>query len=136
MIGSFTMSQKEIEVILARQLASYLALPVFIVDLEGTLLFYNEPAELILGRRFSETGEMRMSEWSTIFRPTDESGRALSPEELPLVIALQERKPVHGSLWMTGLDGRRRFTECTAFPLVGQAARYLGGLAIFWEPPE
>ena len=37
------MSQKEIEVILARQLASYLALPVFIVDLEGTLLFYNDP---------------------------------------------------------------------------------------------
>src|SRR5206468_1146467 len=33
-------SQQEIEVILTRQLATYLAVPVFIVDPEGTLLFY------------------------------------------------------------------------------------------------
>ena len=130
------MSQKEIEVILARQLVSYLALPVFIVDPQGTLLFYNEPAESVLGRRFEETGEMRISEWSTIFKPTDEHGRPIKPDSLPLVIALSERRPAHGRFWIRGLDGVLRHIEITALPIIGQAERYLGGIAIFWEVGE
>ncbi len=61
------MSQKEIEVILARQLAEYLVMPIFIVNPAGDLLFYNESAEDILGKRYDETGPMPASEWSTIF---------------------------------------------------------------------
>jgi PAS domain-containing protein len=129
------MAQKEIEVILARQLSSYLALPVFIVDPDGLLLFYNDPAEHVLGRRFSETGEMPMAEWARLFRPTDEDGRLMQPEELPLVIAVQDRRPAHGSCYIEGLDGQRRLIEVTAFPLIGQAGRFLGGVAIFWERP-
>ncbi len=127
------MSQKEIEVILARQLADYLAMPIFIADPQGTLLFYNEPAERILGRRFDETGEMAVGEWSTIFRPTDETGKPLLPKSLPLVIALYEHRPAHGQFWIQGLDGVQRHIEVTAFPLIGQAERYLGAIAIFWE---
>jgi len=130
------MSQKEIEVILARQLVSYLALPVFIVDPQGTLLFYNEPAESVLGRRFEETGEMRISEWSTIFKPMDEHGRPIKPDSLPLAIALNERRPAHGRFWIRGLDGVLRHIEVTAVPIIGQAERYLGGIAIFWEVKE
>ena len=55
------MAQYEIEVILLRQLASYLATsrcPSSSLDSRGTLAFYNEPAEIILGKRFDETGEM------------------------------------------------------------------------------
>src|SRR5439155_856752 len=37
--------QKQVEIILMRQLASYLTLPVFVVDPEGNLLYYNPPAE-------------------------------------------------------------------------------------------
>jgi PAS domain-containing protein len=127
------MPQQEIEVILVRQLASYLAMPIFIVDLQGTLVFYNEPAELILGRRFEETGEMPMAEWSTIFTPTDEAGQPMAPEELPLAIALAERRPAHRGLWIQGLDKVRRHLEVTGLPLIGQANRYLGAIAIFWE---
>ena len=61
------MRQREIEVILTRQLASYLALPIFIVDEDGTLIFYNEPAEAILGQRFEETGEMPADEWAQAY---------------------------------------------------------------------
>jgi PAS domain-containing protein len=125
--------QKEIEVILTRQLASYLAMPVFMVDPEGTLLYYNEPAELILGRRFEETGEMPASEWSTIFQPTDDSGAPFPVEDLPLVVALNQRRPDHRTFWIRGLNGKRRHIEATAFPLIGMAGRYLGALAIFWE---
>lgn len=81
------MAQREIEVILARQLSNYLALPVFLADPEGNLIFYNEPAERILGRRFEETGELPASEWSVQFHPTDPEGNPMPPEELPLMRA-------------------------------------------------
>jgi len=57
------MAQQEIEVILIRQLASYLAMPMVIVNPVGTLIFYNEPAEELLAMRFEETGEMPEDEW-------------------------------------------------------------------------
>ena len=130
------MSQQAIEVILARQLADYLVLPVFLVDPDGNLLFYNEPAEVILGLRYAETGPMPAQEWATIFRPTDEAGHPLPPDELPLVIALRELRPAHREFWIRGLgDGVTRRIEVTAFPLIGQAQRHLGALALFWEKP-
>lgn len=68
------MSQKAIELILMRQLASSLAMPIFLVDPSGNLLFYNEPAEQLLGRRYDETGEMSMKEWCALFAPIAEDG--------------------------------------------------------------
>ncbi|HEY3247065.1 MAG TPA: PAS domain-containing protein [bacterium] len=126
------MSQKHIEIILMRQLASYLAVPIFLVDPDGNLLFYNEPAESLLGRTFDEAGEMPMSEWSTIFKQTDERGEPLQPNELPLVQALQSRRPAHRAMRITGLDGVSRRIEVTAFPLEGQGGRVLGAAALFW----
>ena len=125
------MAQYQIEMILLRQVASYLAMPIFIVDPQGTLVFYNEPAENILGKRFEETGEMSREEWWTAFL-TDEQGRRLEPEEVPVMIALNDRRPTHGDLWIQGLDGVRRHIEATAFPLVGQSDRFLGAVALFW----
>jgi PAS domain S-box-containing protein len=129
------MNQQEIEVILARQLADYLALPIFLVDQEGNLLFYNEPAEKILGHRYEETGPMPATEWATVFQPSDEDGRPLSPEQLPLIVALQEARPAHSGFWIRGLDGVLREIEVIAFPLIGQGDRRLGAVAIFWERP-
>lgn len=127
------MPQREIELILTRQLATYLATPIFVVDTRGTLLFYNEPAEAILGCRFDENGEMDAGEWGTIFVPLDEVGVPLASDALPLVIALRENRSVHRTFWIRSLDGVLRFIEVTAFPLIGQAGRKLGAVAIFWE---
>jgi PAS domain-containing protein len=127
------MPQQEIEVILARHLSEYLVMPIFIVNPAGDLIFYNEPAEAILGQSYSETGLMPSSEWSTVFNPVDSQGRPIPPEELPLVIALQERHPAHKTIWIHGLDGVSREIGVTAFPLIGQADRFLGAIAIFWE---
>ncbi len=126
------MSQKQIEIILMRQLASYLVLPIFVVDPDGNLLFYNEPAEGLLGRTFDEAGEMPMREWSTIFKQTDKDGAPLQPDELPLVQALHSRRPAHRVIRITGLDGVSRLIEITAFPLEGQGGRLLGAAALFW----
>lgn len=127
------MPQKPIELILARQLASHLSIPILVVDAEGTLLFYNEPAEGMLGRRFDEAGEMRLDVWSATFLPTDETGGRIPPEGLPLVIAVRERRPVHRVIGITGLDGVRKMIEVTAFPLEGLGGRHLGAVAAFWN---
>jgi len=130
------MPQREIEQILTRQLASHLAMPAFIVDNEGTLIYYNEPAELILGRRFEETFEMPLEEWSTRFLPMDENGDPFPEAELPLVVALQQKRPAYRRFYIEGYDHIRRLIEVTAFPLTGRsgdASRDLGAVAFFWE---
>ncbi|HET6597038.1 MAG TPA: PAS domain-containing protein [Anaerolineales bacterium] len=130
------MSQQEIEVILSRHLAECLAMPIFIVNPGGDLIFYNEPAEAILGQNYTETGMMPAQEWSTIFQPFDAEGNPLSPDDLPLIIALKEHHPAHKVFNIHGKDGVLREIEVTAFPLIGQADRFLGALAIFWESPK
>ena len=125
--------QHEIVLILLKQWASYLATPVFMVDQTGTLLYYNEPAEVLLGTRYDETGEMPLEEWGTVFAPVDRDGAPLLPEKLPLAIAVQHRRPAYGQISITGRDGVRRDLSVTAFPLVGQNDRHPGSVAIFWE---
>ena len=72
-----------IQIILTRQLASYLSVPVFLVDPKGNLLFYNEPAEIVLGRRFDETGVMSAQEWSSVFTVIDDGEQPVPPNDLP-----------------------------------------------------
>jgi hypothetical protein len=127
-------TQHDIELILVRQLAASLATPMFIVNARGALLFYNEPAERLLGRTYEENDEMPLEEWSVQFRPTREDGRTIPAEELPLVVALSEGVPAYLSpMLLTGQDKVQRKISSAAFPLVGQQNRRLGAVALFWE---
>ncbi len=127
------MDQKPLELILTRQLAECLALPVFVIDHDGALVFYNEPAEAILGLRFEETGTLDLDQWSSAFRPVDASGHPLEPEELPIVLALRGARPASGTLWITGLDRVPRKIHVTAFPLLTRMRRIAGAAAVFGE---
>lgn len=127
------MPQRDIELILARQLASCLSVPILIVAPKGDLLFFNESAEMILGRRFDETGEIRRGEWSKLLQPTAKDGSPLPREEQPLFIATEQRRPVYRRSWIRGLDGVKREIEGIAFPLNGLGGRFLGAIGIFWE---
>jgi PAS domain-containing protein len=124
---------KSIEALLTIEWCSHLAMPVFVVEPDGTLLFYNEPAELLLGCQFEHTGPMPQHEWAAEWEPTDEDGTAVRPGDLPLVRALVKGRPAHSDLWITGSDGVRRHLGITAVPLVGAHGRTLGAAAIFWE---
>ena len=126
------MAAHELEIILSRQLADCLSVPVFIVDPLGNLLFYNEPAEQILGRRFMDTGSVSVEEWSTMFEPKDDEGNTIPPEELPLVKTLSTQKPAHGELWIHSLNGPSYKISVTSYPLIGRAQRFSGAVAIFW----
>ena len=130
------MRQQNLVVILARDLADKLATAVFVVDEEGTLLYFNEQAGRILGTPFSRVGRLRMEEWAKAFAPFDLSGRELSLEEEPLVIAVRERRPAHRPFVIRSLDGTTREIEVTAFPLFAHKEEFVGAVAIFWEREE
>jgi PAS domain-containing protein len=121
---------QEVEVILARQLAGYLALPVIIVDPNFVVVYYNEATERLIGRRFDEGGPIHPSEWSKRFSFTDEAGAPLPVDEFPIAVALRQRRPVHRTLWLQGMDGVRHHVDITAIPLTGNAGRFIGVLAI------
>jgi PAS domain-containing protein len=125
--------QKPLELILMRQLAAYLAMPVIIADHEGTFLFYNRPAEVILGRPFEEVGERRLEDWVREVDLFDEDGSPIPPDQRPLPVALREHRAVHRRLQIRGFDGRVRLVESTVLPLEGQGGRTLGGAIFFWE---
>lgn len=120
-----------VELILIRHLASRLAVPVFVVDHAGDLVFFNEPAEAVLGRRFEEIRSMPFEDWTTAFLPTD--GEALAVDDLPLVVALRQGVPAHRTFAIQAGDGARRMIEATAFPLLAAGSELVGAVAMFWE---
>lgn len=121
--------------ILARGLASSIATPMFLVDPDGTLVYYNEPAEAILGQTYAEAGELKQEEWAGAWiQPEDpESGEPLDAKDVPLSRALADREPAHGALRITGVDGVKRTIAATAFPLFARTDEFVGAVAIFWE---
>jgi PAS domain-containing protein len=130
------MAQREIELILLRQLAGSLAMPIWVADTEGRLIYYNESAEPVLGRRFDQAGEISLEEVASLFELRDEEGHPLQPDQIPLGVALLQRRPAHRRLQMRSLDdGTWRLVEATAFPIIGQGDRFLGAAVLFWESP-
>jgi PAS domain-containing protein len=127
------MPQREIELILFRQLASSLAVPILLADESGDLLFFNEPAEVLLGKRFDDVGEMPLEERRRAFAFRDPQGDPLPDDQPPLVVALRERRPVHRLVSLRAFDGVYRALEVTAFPLLGPGGHLIGGVVMFWE---
>jgi PAS domain-containing protein len=128
------MGQQPVEIILLRQWASYISLPVWVMDADGTLVFYNEAAEVLLGRTFSDAGPISLPELDRIFNTVTPDGRPMTADELPIGIALLQHRPAHGRVRFEGLDRVARTIDVTAFPIEGQAGRHLGAVAMFWEP--
>lgn len=130
-------SNHRLLLILARQLASNVATPMFVVDLTGTLVFYNEAAELLLGQSFAITGPVSQDAWGgTMFQPEDLDGNPITVRDLPLVDTMRSRRPKHAGFRITGLDGVKRSIEATAFPLFAHADDLVGAVSVFWEVSE
>ena len=126
--------QRNLVLILARELASNSATAMFVVDPEGTLIFFNEPAEHVLGKSFAETGPLSPTEWGRMFAPVDEDGKPIPLDLLPLTKTMRDLEPGHMEFKITGLDEVERKIAVTAFPLFARANEFVGAVAIFWEP--
>jgi PAS domain-containing protein len=133
MPGEGAVVQEPIELILVKHWASYIAVPMFIVDVDGNLIFYNNSAEAILGRSFDEAGEINAADLEDIFVTQDLDGTPIASADLPVVRSLVERIPSHRTIRILALDGSWRTIDATAIPIIGQGKRHLGVLAAFWE---
>jgi len=125
--------QKQLVLILARAFASNLSTPALLADDRGYLVYYNEAAEQVVGKRFAEFGEMPLAEWLEPFTPRDASGELLPLEERPAWIALNDRRPSHLRYLVRSADGVEREIEVSAFPLFAHADEFVGAAVLFWR---
>lgn len=123
---------RRLPLILARELAANLATPLAIIDAEGTLVFFNDPAERIVDASTSELGELTEEEWRSRFRADLPDGTPATLDDMPTVRARRERIPAHATLVITTRDGVRTL-EVTAIPLLVNETELAGVVAVFWE---
>ncbi len=128
--ASFT---PNLPLILARELASNLATPMFLLDDAGMLVFYNDAAEMLLGKPFAEVGTIEGLEFGSVLEMSELGGEPIRRRYSPAGIAFADRRPSHQRLLVTGYDGVRRAVESTAYPLLGAHGELHGVVAVFWE---
>ena len=124
---------KSLPLILARELAANLATPMFLIDAEGTVVFCNEAAELMLGKSYSEMGAISAPDFGEMLRLENADGSKLSRAASPPGVAFLERVPAHSTLCATTLDDNKKRFEVTAYPLFGRNEEMHGVLTVFWE---
>jgi PAS domain-containing protein len=124
--------QRNVALILARELAVNLATPMWVWDEAGELVYYNEHVQAILGSPQDEIGVGRLDELPQ-FEPTDLDGNPIDVSELPSAIAIGLRRPAHRELCIVGRDGVRRELSVTAFPLFARGGEFVGAVSVFWE---
>ena len=124
--------QKSLALIRAREIATNLAIPMVVLDAEGTIVFYNRAAETFFGQPFEEAGELTNDAWAASFTPEDENGERIRMRDLPAGVALTARRPYHRPIFYTDADGARHEIEVTAFPLIGREGELHGAVTIVW----
>lgn len=122
--------QQPLDLILARNLMSVLETPSFLVDSDGQMVFFNEAAGDMLGKRFEEIGRLTREEWNEI-GPVDAQGNVVSHEKAPLAVALREGHPAHGRFHIRTDAGHIVEVETSAFPLVS-SGDFHGAMVVFW----
>jgi PAS domain-containing protein len=124
-------AQKPLELILARNLLSSISTPAFLVGGEGTLLFYNEAAGALVGRRFEESGVMSAQEWTSEFGPFDADEQPIPYDQVPITQKLRKGRPAHGTFRICAAGGNHEDVHVSAIPIVGNDGAS-GAIVIFW----
>src|SRR5262245_224872 len=128
--------QHNLILILARSFASNLATAVYLLDAEGTIIYYNEAAEHLSGRPFIEGAGESAEEWMRRGRPVDEEGRDVPIESLPLGITMLKREPAHGVTIFRSVEGDYRRIENVTFPLFAHTEDFVGVMLMAWLQEE
>jgi PAS domain-containing protein len=124
-------SHRPLELILARNLLSSLSTPAFLANRPGDIVFFNEAAATLLGRRFEETGAMSAQEWLNDFGPLDERGEPIPIEEQPVTVALRANRPAHARHRIRSLGGAEHDVEVSGLPIIGVDG-FQGAMVFFW----
>lgn len=81
--GSAGTGKHSLPLILARELAANLATPMFLIDADGMLVYFNEAAELMLGRSFGEVGPMSGNEFGSALQLAELDGTPMRRRDSP-----------------------------------------------------
>ena len=128
--------QRNLTLILARSFAANLATAVYLLDTEGTIIYYNEAAERLIGRPFIEGAGAKAEDWMGRGRPLDEDGNEVPIESLPLGVTMLKREPAHGVVLFRTADGEYRRIENVTFPLFAHTDDFVGVIALAWLQEE
>ncbi|GAC1438116.1 MAG: hypothetical protein NVSMB51_13430 [Solirubrobacteraceae bacterium] len=124
--------QKSLEMILARNLLTALSTPALLVDVAGRIIFFNEPAAVLIGKRFEETGPMSHEQWRSSVGPFDEAGELIPYRDLPLTIALRAGEAAHTRHMLRPSNGSACEYNVTGLPIVASAGGFRGAMIFFW----
>jgi PAS domain-containing protein len=127
--------QRNVALILARELAVNLSTPMWLWDEQGELVYSNEHVLEILGGRSGDMGVDRLDSL-TQFQPTNVDGSPLDLDELPSAVAIKQQRPSQQKIRITGLDGVKRTLSVTAFPLFARGGEFVGAVSVFWQVEE
>ena len=79
---------------------------MLLVDADGNLVFFNEPAERILGRPYAEAQMSSRGAREDRSSPSTRRARRSRSQDLPLATAFRSGIPSHGHLRIEAVDGR------------------------------
>jgi hypothetical protein len=125
------MIQKAIEFIILKQVASYLAIPIAIIDIHGNLIYCNECCENHLGFDFIEKGEMTFAEWSSQFLTSDAKGHMVPIDHLPFLSEKHRKKLHHHTLHLKEAHANANHVEAFIVPIINQSDNYIGSIVYF-----
>jgi PAS domain-containing protein len=130
-----TSAQRPLELILARNLLSALSTPAMLVNHQGDVLFYNEAAAALLGRRFEDTGTLSAQQWTSAFGPLDDTGRPIPVEQQPLTRALRANRAGHSPHRIRSVTGTEHLVQVSGVPIMG-SGDFHGAMVFFWPAEE
>jgi PAS domain-containing protein len=128
-------TQRPLELILARNLLSTLSTPAFLVNQPGDIVFFNDAAGALLGRRFEETGAMSADAWVEAFGPIDDDGKPIPIEQQPLTGALRRNRAGYARHRIRSAAGGEHPVEVSGVPVIG-ADGFQGAMVFFWVAEE
>jgi PAS domain-containing protein len=128
-------TQRPLELILARNLLSTLSTPAFLANQPGDIVFYNEAAGTLLGRRFEENGAMSAQDWVEAFGPIDDAGNPIPVEQQPLTAALRRNRAGYVRHRIKSLTGAEHDVEVSGVPVIGVDG-FVGAMVFFWVAGE
>ena len=127
------MEHNPIELILLRQFARRLPLPVTLVDADGAVVYINPATERLLGLTQAAVAEFPYARVHELIEYRHADGSPMKQEDRPLAVALHDRRPLQTTIVLQGADGVAHRVEVTAFPLDSQGGLPVGAMSIFWE---
>lgn len=127
---------RPVALLMARELAANMSMPMFLVDEEARLVFFNEAAQSLFGAPYGEVGPLGRGQWSQRFQPLAADGSVMPRSEMPLVIAVEECRPAHAVQSVLQGDGSRIVIDLTAIPLFSHDGVFGGAMVVFWPQPN